>query len=299
MFTTLIDFSQIALGSVFQFQDMLKTGASGTNEEKTAIIRHAILTSIKGYNTKFRGEIVLACDGHDYWRRRIFPHYKANRKTQRQQSDLDWPLVFDTITSLRDDLRSYFPFKVIHHKNIEGDDIIGVLCKWLQTNNLIETGLVEDKQRITIVSTDGDFLALQKYDNVQQWSPIKKTFLVCPNPEQYLLEKIAKGDTGDGIPNILSKGDVLVTQGVRQTKMTAKILERFSTLGSGGCETDEQQKNWNRNERLINLEFVPDLIERLIIKQYQITPVRDKQLVFQYLLDKKCRMLLDSIEEFF
>jgi hypothetical protein len=295
----ILDYSQVAMSNIFQFQSELKKNAN--NPEAVNIIRHAILTGIKMYKKKYTseyGEMVIACDGKQYWRKNIFPYYKAGRKKTREASDLDWKLIFDTISQIRDDLAEHFPYRVVHLEHVEADDIIAVVCKWSQSNGLVDRGMFEDKQPIMIVSSDGDFKQLHKYDNVKQYSPIQKKMVQCDDPVAYLAQHIAKaGD--DGIPNCLSKDDVLVTEGVRQTKMTAGRLAEFVKEGRKACRTEEEQRNWDRNKALIDLSCIPSNVESNIIEAYIIQePKGDKMSIYNYLVSRRCRLLLDDIEEF-
>lgn len=295
----ILDYSQVALSNIFQFQKDLKK--NNVNPEAVNIIRHAILTGLKFYKKKYGreyGDIVLACDGKQYWRKGVFPFYKANRKTARDKSDLDWKLIFDTISQIRDDLATHFPYKVVHIDTAEADDVIATLCKWTQTNDMIDRGIFEEKQPVMIISSDGDFMQLHKYDNVKQWSPIQKKMVRALDPAAYLAAHIAKaGD--DGIPNVLSQDDVFVLEGVRQKKMTSARLQEFITLGRGACKTETEQRNWDRNNQLINLDNIPDEIQSQIIDTYTGTkPKGDKMSIYQYLVQNRCRLLLDQIEEF-
>ena len=295
----ILDYSQVALANIFMFQSDLKK--NGDNPEAVNIIRHAILTGIKSYKKKYGskyGEVVIACDGRDYWRKDVFPYYKAGRKKSRDASDLDWKLIFDTISSIRDDLKEYFPYTVIHYDRAEADDIVATLCKWTQTNGLIDRGIFEEKQPVMIISSDGDFKQLQKYDNVKQWSPMHKKAVECSNPVEYLAAHIAKaGD--DGIPNVLSDDAVLITEGVRQKKMTEQKLNRFIELGRDACENDEQRRNWDRNNALINLDLIPTEITDKIIAIYNDSkPSTDRMKIMNYLIKNRCRLLIDDIEEF-
>jgi len=295
----ILDYSQVAMSNIFQFQSELKKNAN--NPEAVNIIRHAILTGIKMYKKKYTneyGEMVIACDGKQYWRKNIFPYYKAGRKKTREASDLDWKLIFDTISQIRDDLAEHFPYRVVHLEHVEADDIIAVVCKWSQSNGLVDRGMFEDKQPIMIVSSDGDFKQLHKYDNVKQYSPIQKKMVQCDDPVAYLAQHIAKaGD--DGIPNCLSKDDVLVTKGVRQTKMTAGRLAEFVEEGRKACRTEEEQRNWDRNKALIDLSCIPSNVENNIVEAYiRQEPKGDKMSIYNYLVSHRCRLLLDHIEEF-
>lgn len=296
----ILDYSQVALSNIFQFQaDLKKTNTD--RDQAVNIIRHAILTGLKFYKKKYSqeyGELVLACDGRQYWRKDIFPYYKAGRKAARDKSDLDWTLVFDTISSIRDDVAAHFPYKVIHIDRAEADDVIATLCEWTQTNGTVDHGMFEDKQKVMIVSSDGDFKQLHKYDNVDQYSPIQKKKVVCENPVAYLAEHIAKaGD--DGIPNVLSADNVLVTEGVRQSKMTAGRLAEFVSHGRGACRTDDERRNWDRNNALINLDLIPSDIKEQIVATYTDSkPKGDKMSVYNYLVAHRCRLLLDDLEDF-
>lgn len=297
----ILDYSQVALATVFQFQKDLSKTSSTRPEDAVNIIRHAVLTGIKSYKKKYAhqyGEVVIACDGQNYWRKDIFPYYKAGRKKARDKSDLDWKLIFDTISELRKDLEQYFPYKVVHADKIEGDDIIATLVKWTQTNGLVDHGMFEEKQPVLIVSSDGDFKQLHKYDNVRQWSPIQKKYVECKDPKAYLMEHIAKaGD--DGIPNVLSADNTFVEEGTRQGKMTADKLARFIELGRDACENDDQRRNWDRNNNLINFENIPENIEQQILDIYSsCNPKNDKMLIMNYLIKHKCRLLLDELEDF-
>lgn len=296
----LIDYSQVSLSTIFQFQKDLKKGTK--NEDAINIIRHAILSGLKYYKQKFGqkyGNMVLACDGKNYWRRELFPHYKANRKSTRDRIDLDWDLVFNTISDIKNDIAEHFPYSVLHFDNVEADDIIAVLCKWTQTNGFVDHGIFEEKQPVMIVSSDGDFKQLHKYANVDQWSPIQKKLVDCSNPTAYLIEHTAKGDSGDGIPNVLSPDAVFITEGIRQSKMTAKKLENFMINGRDGCETDEERRNWDRNNLLINFEMIPYGIQETIINTFVSNPPKgNKMSIYNYLVKNRCRLLLDDIEGF-
>jgi len=255
------------------------------------------LKSIKKKYTKEYGEMVIACDGQNYWRKQFFPYYKANRKKDREESDLDWGLIFDTINELRQDLEENFQYKVIRVDGAEADDVIATLTKWSQDNGLISTGLYEEAQKVLIISSDGDFKQLQKYPNVRQWSPMQKKFVQTKEPQNYLMEHIAKaGD--DGIPNILSNDNVFV-EGIRQTPVRAARLEEFVELGIDACRNDTERRNWQRNQTLIDFDFIPEHISKAIIDSYmEDNIVGSKQKIMNYLIKTRCRQLLDDIEGF-
>ena len=201
----LIDYSQVALSAILTFQRELK----GTESEIKNLIRHVTLSTIKSYKKKYGkdyGQVVICCDGRKYWRREYFEYYKGMRKANREKSDLDWGLIFDTLSEMREDLSKYFPYKVLHIDRAEADDIIAVLTKYVQENELIQVGLVDEAQKVLILSSDKDFKQLQLYPDVKQWSPMQKKYVTASKKEinDYIIEHIVKGDAGDGVPIILS-----------------------------------------------------------------------------------------------
>lgn len=298
----ILDYSQVALSNILSFQRDLTKGKTDNTEAAINIIRHAVLSSIKFYKKKYGkeyGEIVIACDGRQYWRRDHFEFYKGSRKKNREKSDLDWKLIFDTLSDIREDLIQYFPYKVVHIDRCEADDVIAALTKWVQNNDLVTEGLYEEPQKVLIVSSDKDFKQLHKFGNVKQWSPMQKKFVESPKGNEYLIEHIVRGDSGDGIPNIYSKDDVFMNEGDRQTPVTAKKLAKFQELRIDACENEEQRRNWQRNQLLVDFEFIPEDVRQSVIDTYTgLKPKGDKMSIMNYLIKNKCRMLLDELEEF-
>jgi hypothetical protein len=295
----LIDYSQVALSAILTFQRELK----GTESEIKNLIRHVTLSTIKSYKKKYGkefGQIVICCDGRKYWRRDYFEHYKGMRKANRDKSDLNWGLIFDTLSEMRDDIAKHFPYKVMHIDRAEADDIIAVLTKYVQENELIQVGLIEEAQKVLILSSDKDFKQLQLLPNVKQWSPMQKKYVTASKKEinEYIIEHIVKGDSGDGVPNILSKDDVFM-KGERQKPVSAKRLAEFIENGFIACKTDDERRNWQRNVTLVNFDFIPEDVSKTIIDSYiNNKPSGDKMSIMNYLIEHKCRLLLDELEDF-
>jgi len=79
------------------------------------MVRHMILNSLRSYKVKFGdeyGEMVIACDNTNYWRKQVFPYYKANRKKNIENSELDWKALFECLNKIRAELKEYFPYRV-------------------------------------------------------------------------------------------------------------------------------------------------------------------------------------------
>lgn len=295
----LIDYSQTALNAILSFQRELRGG----DEQIINLIRHVILSTLQSYKKKYGkeyGEMVICCDGRDYWRREYFPYYKAGRKKARDASGLPFKLIFDTISAMREDLKQNFPYKVLHLDHAEADDIIAVLSEYTQDNLLIQEGLEETPQKVIILSSDHDFKQLHRFPNVRQWSPKMKKFIEAERDYMtngHIAHLVKAGD--DGIPNILNRDDIMITEGERQKPVSAKRLQEFLDNGFDACRTDEERRNWQRNEVLVDFKHIPHDIKETIIEQYLNTSVvNDKMRIMDYLIKNRCRLLLDNIEDF-
>lgn len=296
----LVDFSQVAIAGIMPFQADLK---SGDDSKIVNLIRHVVLNSLQSNKKKFGreyGDMIICADGRNYWRKEVFQYYKAHRAKNREESDINWKLVFDTISQLRDDLAEHFPYKVLHIDTAEADDIIGVLCKYFHENELVESGLEEEPQKILILTSDQDNLQLQKYKNVRQYSPMQKKFVKpAVSAAKSLIDKICCGDSGDGIPNIMSQDHCLITEGMRQKPFKKSRLLEFYELGIDACKTEEERRNFQRNKMLVDYTMIPaDLQEKIINTYKTTTPTGTRQKILAYLIHHKCRNLIDHAEDF-
>ncbi len=295
----MVDYSQCALAAILSFQRELK----GDEAEVKNLIRHVTLSTLKSYKKKYGaeyGEMVICCDGRKYWRKEFFEHYKGSRKKNRDASSLDWKLIFDTLSEMREDLAKYFPYKVLHVEAAEADDIIAVMAKWLQSNRQCIQGLVEEPQKILILSSDKDFKQLQLYPQVRQWSPMQKKYITATTQEikDFMVEHIVKGDTGDGVPNILSQDNIFMIA-ERQKTVSSKRLSEFIEKGFAACRDDTERRNWHRNSTLVDFQHIPETVTNNIVDAYlNSSPQGDKMSIMQYLIDNRCRLLLDDIEDF-
>lgn len=281
----LLDYSQIAISNII---------VQKLNDE--SMIRHMILNSIRMYNKKYRneyGQMVICADGMNTWRKEFYPYYKASRKKGRDDSSQDWTEIFRILHLVRDEIKANLPYKVLHMEGIEADDIIGTLT--MQTQ---EFGKHEP---VMIVSSDKDFIQLQKFSNVKQFSPIQKKMVTDSNPRQYLWNHILRGDSGDGIPNVLSDDDTFIEEGksqspLRQQKIDTWI-ENADNLKDHMDETT--YRNFQRNKKLIDLTDIPEHLQQLIINTYDEQSLAPKMKVLNYLIKKRCNQLIEVVEEFY
>ena len=281
----LLDFSQTMIGS---FMAMGK----GNVVVEEDLLRHTVLNTIRQYKQTHRhiydsgmGGLVICCDSAKNWRKDSFPEYKANRKKKREDDTTDWKSLFQFLDEMIEDLRNYFPYKVMRVERAEADDIIAVLNEYVATNPTL------------IISSDKDFIQLQKYEGVQQWSPLTKDF-VKGDPEASLWEKLVKGDTGDGVPNILSSDDTFITEGKRQTPVTKKKMELWRGKNPEEFCNESMLRNYHRNKTLVDMDETPKSICINIINQYQSQEVGDRSQLLNYFVDKKLKNLMEVIEEF-
>jgi len=277
----LIDLSQIMVAST-----MMSMGKDRT-EVDIKMIRHMILNSLRMYRQKYHveyGELVLCCDGRNSWRREHFPLYKAGRKTTRDSSSKDWTQIFESLDTIKSELKEYFPYKYIEVEAAEADDVIGVLAKsW--------------NEPIMIISSDKDFIQLQVKENVKQYSPITKKIVNDTNPERYLKEHILRGDSSDGIPNFLSADDCIVEK-IRQTPITKKKVELWIDQNPEDFCNEEQLRNYHRNMKLIDLQYTPSNIVDQIGKQYDEIPKGKRSGLLNFFIERKLNNLIESIGEF-
>lgn len=253
------------------------------------LFRHMVLNSIRSYNQKFKvdfGEMVIACDASNNWRRDIFPYYKANRRKARKKSDVDWNTVFETLNKVREELRDYFPYRVIHIDKAEADDIIGTLC-----------ALYGDDEPVMIVSGDKDFRQLQAYSKVKQYDPVRKRAIVDKDPVNYLKEHIMRGDMGDGVPNFLSKDDTFVV-GDRQKPIRQVKLDQWIKMEPSEFCDQEMLRNYRRNEALVDLSVTPDYIKNQVVVIYEEQAGKGRDKLFNYFIDNKLKHLMEAINEF-
>ena len=274
--------NQIAVANLMM---NLKMNNSKTIDEN--MVRHMILNSIRMYRMEHHdeyGEVVLTWDSKHSWRRDYFPEYKASRRKGREESDLDWDDIFGTLNKIRNEIKENFPYKYLEVFGAEADDIIGFLCE-------------ENRdEKILIISGDKDFIQLQKFPNVKQWSPITKKDVNGFNPTTYLKEHILKGDTSDGVPNVLSPDNTFV-DGLRQRPLSRKKIQSW-LIGGGSDWNDEVKRNFQRNSTLIDLSRTPEELKNQIRLEYNNAPHGDRSKLLNYFMQNKLKELTENIGEF-
>ena len=277
----LIDMNQISVASLMMHLHMNK----GELEED--MVRHMILNSVRMYRTMFNedyGEMVLAYDSKSYWRREFFPQYKSNRRKNREEDNKDWDSIFEVLNQIKNEIKEFLPYKVVETYGAEADDVIATLCKHYQS------------EKIMIVSGDKDFIQLQKYDNVSQYSPVTKKLVNGVDPNVYIKEHVLKGDKSDGVPNVLSP-DHTFTDELRQRPLTSKKMHDILATEIDDLN-DELKRNYQRNFKLINLDNIPEKLELDILDDFKGASCGNRSKLLNYFIEKRLTSLTENIGEF-
>ena len=287
----LVDLNQIMISNL-----MVQINGRQAVELSEDLVRHMVLNSLRAHNKKFKkeyGDMVIACDSKNVWRREIFPNYKAGRKANREKSDHDWDYIFKLLGDIKNEIKTFLPYKVIEVETVEADDIIATLIKRTQRQIM-----PEHKKKILILSGDKDFIQLHN-KNVRQYNPVLNKYVgKGEEPSIYIKEHIFKGDRSDGIPNILSDDNVFI-EGRRQKPLSKKKIDAWvNDVFFYTNFTEEEEKNYNRNRKLIDLSSIPQEIEDKINNEFNDVKVASRDKILGYFINKKLKTLIEVIDEF-
>lgn len=281
----LVDLNQVCISNI-----MMQIKNHRTSELDENLIRHMVLNSLRSYRKQFRntyGELIICCDSDRYWRKSFFPFYKSHRKRDREVSAFDWGMIFDSLDKIRRELKEHFPYKVINVSGAEADDVIASLTPYLS----------ERGEKVLILSSDKDFGQLQKYPNVDQYSPILKKFIKIDEPSIFTKEHILSGDRGDGIPNFLSSDNVFVV-GERQKPLAKKKLTEWLFLEPKDFCTTEMLRGYKRNQTLIDFDYIPNEIRSSIIHEYETVESGKRKDLLNYFISKRLQNLTEVAGDF-
>lgn len=248
----LVDANQIAI-SHLMVRNKIENGIN-IDSIRRSIVK--VIARIKRQYSAEYGEVVLCYDDKNYWRREIFPFYKKNRKQEREASKYDWDEVFSVLNKIRDEIKNNLPYKVLQVQGAEADDIIGTLT--------IHNSRKETPEPILIMSADKDFIQLHRYSFVKQYDPIRNRWIENDNPIQYLQEHIIRGDRSDGIPNILTCDDAIVS-GKTQKKMSKEKIATLASMDPSEFTNYIRLRNWKRNAELIDFGRIPQPVKTRIL----------------------------------
>lgn len=281
----LVDLNQVMISNM-----MAQIGNHTDALLDEGMLRHMILNTLRANRKKFNneyGELIICCDDKNYWRRKVFPYYKAGRRKNREESELDWNMIFNSLNKIKAEIAEFFPYKVIQIETAEADDIIGTIVH-------MEGKELNIGEPILILSGDKDYIQLHTYANVSQYDPTRKRWIRHENPDQFLYEHIIRGDAGDGVPNVLSADNTFVT-GSRQKPITKKRLVEWKEVPTRPTEVE---RNFHRNKALIDLKDIPEDIKQQVVDKYEYDDGKDRSQLLNYFIKNKLRNLMENISEF-
>ena len=147
----IIDMNQISVASLMMHLHMNK----GELDEE--MVRHMILNSIRGYRTMFKedyGEIVLTYDSRAYWRKQVFPQYKANRKKGREEDGKDWDSIFGVLNQIKEEIREF-----------KGPEHLFFFEAELSSQSILKEKVAVSVEKITSLSIRTSFEDLKKSES--------------------------------------------------------------------------------------------------------------------------------------
>lgn len=303
----LIDYYQLAI------TEMLTLGQQKVTEP---LLRHLILNDILSLKKRFGGrfgKILIVSDTNQTksWRREYFPYYKAARHkaraedAAREKDPFDWNEFFVSVNKIYNEIANYTPFLSMMIPGAEGDDIIAVV-----TQILSEPEFGTEPEPVLIISTDGDFIQLHRWQNVKQFSKIKNKMITSDSVKGKkvdLIEHIIYGDATDGIPNIFSPNDVYVNENSFSTRMSIKrkqqVLDYLKNEEEFSKNDPLLYERWIRNKTLIDLSMIPVELVKRIENEFNLINGKKIEIgghdVLTYLMMNRCKNLIERVEEFF
>lgn len=277
----IVDFNQVMISNL-----MMQLGNHTNVPIEEGLFRHMVINSLRAYKQKFGheyGEMIIACDDKNYWRKQIFPYYKANRKKTRDASEINWTQVYEIFNKVKQEIREFFPYRVIQIDTAEADDIIATL-------------VLHRSEPVLILSGDKDFVQLQMEEDVKQYDPVRKKWIGHNDPRKFLLEHILKGDQGDGIPNVLSDDDTFVSD-KRQKPLTQKKIDSIYLEGIPVADLP-LVKNYSRNKQLVDLTMIPEHVRKQVLDKYTEEDGKDRSKLFNYFMNYKLKNMMEHLGEF-
>ena len=233
-------------------------------------------------------------------RRKMYPEYKAKRKTNIR---LNRAYDFETIEEERANMirqiqrtieyLDFLPITMLSIDNVEADDIIAYTAKQVLTDS-----------KVTIMSSDKDFLQLVD-DRISVWSPTKKKLY---KPEQVMEEygipshnllmyRIFDGDKSDNINGVRGYGLKTVLK-----KLPFLQEDKQFSVDDAITEVEELEKHRDIMERnfdlmqLHNVDISATAKTKTIDKMREPIPNLDKVVFKKMFLEDKMYSALPNLE---
>lgn len=332
----LVDFSHLANRNLFVAIGQVKPSkVDGKYDMKQVMpfFFHLMLNSLRYISRQFKdyGKIILAIDNRNYWRRELYPEYKAHRKKAREDSAVDFDTFFTQLNSFIKILDKCFPYYVLEVDGAEADDIIAVLTKEYSK-----------QEKVLVITSDKDMKQVLLY-GAEMYDPIKQTFIKMSDEEVKLFKQlhILLGDPGDNIPNVMvglefSKNFIkyLKENGVfiydpykvKQMSFWQELVDNYNVLNKKGekdiyktprfgektalkflkeghlqdyLQEEGFRANYERNKKLIDFDEIPDNVRQKILDAYKNLQLSyDGNCIFKFLTKMNLKENLQNINEF-
>jgi len=288
----MIDFSNIAWAT-FHTNIKITKDSSLTQNQISQHWKYLMLNSLQRLKIKHQPTEIIICFDSYSWRKKYFKFYKARREITKKKSGMNHDAFIRVIDEIYEDLKIYFPYKVIRADWAEADDIIAVLVHTLQDSGT----------QIIIASRDKDFKQLLN-SRVLLWDTQAWKWIKCEHPKTYLIKHILMGDAGDDVPNVRSDSDTFITDGKRQKACGPKAVEKILAEGlEEFIHSEGLIANFKRNKRLIRLSksSIPERVWNAVLENYaaQETKKGNYMLLAKYFSVNRMRRLQKSIDKFF
>jgi 5'-3' exonuclease len=203
----LVDFSHLFSRNVFvaiNQSNPRKENGKYITKEFSPQLKHLLFNSLQYIKNMFKGEMLLALDSQNNWRKDFYPDYKGTRAKGKEGGDLNWDEVYGVIDEIVEAIQENFPFKVLKVPKTEADDIGGTLST-----------LLGNERPVILVTSDHDWLQnLTHGKYVKMYDPIKKEYVDLTDWEHTIINTPAgpmsrftamhslQGDSGDNVPKV-------------------------------------------------------------------------------------------------
>jgi hypothetical protein len=125
-----------------------------------------------------------------------------------------------------------------------------------------------------------------------------KTVTMTPSEiREFRKTHIIKGDSGDGVPNIMSPDESIVNK-IRQKPIRKDLLADWINMEPEHFCTHQMLVRYKRNEELINLDKIPFEYQDAILKEFEKPFNTSKKKILDYFIHHKCKNLMADIGDF-
>jgi 5'-3' exonuclease len=201
----------------------------------------------KSYNA---GQIIVLADGGSFYRKEIFPEYKANRKEkyadQTEQEAKEFEMFMAEFSNTLTLIKEKYP--VFQFRGVEADDIAAYIVKEF------------DYDDCWLISSDKDWDLLIS-DKVSRFSTVTRKETTVHNWDEhydfeipdYITFKCLTGDKGDNVPGIPGIGPKRAVQLMEQY---GDVFDIYNSCPIDGKYKYIQNLNENSEQLLMNVELM-------------------------------------------